>query len=105
MQICNLRELVWIRRKLVWMSVKLVWILIDLVRHMLTISEPGEPWWSGSGGDAVEAACFLVRKHEETQSGGEGGVRLLTATPPSPPPGNEPGPGGEVPNLGDKRGG
>ena len=57
---------------------------------------------SGSGGDAVEAACFLVRKHE---SGGAGDVRLLTATPPSPPPGNEPGPGGEVPNLGGKRGG
>ena len=42
-------------------------------------------------GVAVEAACFLVRKHE---SGGAGDVRLLTATPPSPPPGNEPGPGG-----------
>ena len=53
-------------------------------------------------GVAVEAACFLVRKHE---SGGAGDVRLLTATPPSPPPGNEPGPGGEVPNLGGKRGG
>ena len=52
-------------------------------------------------GVAVEATCFLVRKHE---SCGAGDVRLLTATPPSPPPGNEPGPGGEVPNLGGKRG-
>ena len=52
-------------------------------------------------GVAVEVACFLVRKHE---SGGAGNVRLLTATPPSSPPDNEPGSGGEVPNLGGKRG-
>ena len=52
-------------------------------------------------GVAVEAACFLVRKYK---SGCAGDVRLLTATPPSPPPGNEPGPGVEVPNLGGKRG-
>ena len=42
-------------------------------------------------GVAVEAAFFLVRKYK---SGGAGDVRLLTATPPSQPPGNEPGHGG-----------
>ena len=47
----------------------------------------------------MEAARILERKHK---SGGAGDVQLLTATPPSPPPGNEPGPEGEVPNLGGK---
>ena len=50
-------------------------------------------------GVAVEAARFLVRKYKY---GGAGDVRLLTATPPSPPPVNEPGQGMEVPNLGGK---
>ena len=45
-------------------------------------------------GVAMEVALFLVRKYK---SSGAGDVRLLTATPPSPPP-------GEMPNLCGKRG-